>query len=504
MSPFVRKVKTSSGATAVQIVEKIRGQRKILEHIGSAHTEGELAALIAVARGKITAGQQPLELGLEPEAQVRSGGDAMVRRHSSELLWQTLTSTFDALGFDAVADETFKALVCARLVEPTSKLDTPRVLDDIGVDAPHLSSIKRALARCVERDYRTVLATACWEHVTSAGGPGVAVVLYDLTTLYFEAEKEDSLRKVGMSKERRVDPQITVGLLVARDGFPLDIHVFEGNRAETKTLIPVITAFQQRHEISDMVVVADAGMLSAANLNALEDAGLSFIVASRTSKAPKELEDHFGRRGNAIDDGEVVELIRPMGQGRDRRDRRVVWHYKWQRAQRDRRTLNAQIDRAQRVADRSEPLKKQRFVKVTGQTVALDEASIERARQSAGYKGYVTNIDSSVMDGHAVVAAYHDLWKVEQSFRMAKSDLKARPIFHRTRDSIEAHLTIVFAALAIARHLQNRTGSSIKKIVRTLRRIHTVVIDVDGHELTARTPLDDDSQAILTAIAAGH
>lgn len=186
----MRKVKTSSGATAVQIVEKVRGQRKILEHIGSAHTEGELAALIAVARGKITAGQQPLELGLEPEAQVRSGGDAVVRRHSRELLWQTLTSTFDALGFNAVADETFKALVCARLIEPTSKLDTPRVLDDIGVDAPHLSSIKRALARCVERDYRTALATACWEHVTSAGGPGVALVLYDLTTLYFEAEKK--------------------------------------------------------------------------------------------------------------------------------------------------------------------------------------------------------------------------------------------------------------------------------------------------------------------------
>ena len=326
--------------------EQTPGQRRILEHIGSAHTESELAALIAVARGKIHAGQQPLDLGLEPVTQVRSGGEVVVRRHSSELLWQTLTSTFDALGFHAVADETFKTLVCARLVEPTSKLDTPRVLDDIGVDAPHLSSIKRALARCVERDYRTVLATACWDHVTAAGGPGAALVLYDLTTLYFEAEKEDGLRKVGMSKERRVDPQITVGLLVARDGFPLDIHVFEGNKAETKTLIPVINAFQERHQVSDMVVVADAGMLSAANLNALEDAGLSFIVASRTSKAPRELEDHFGRRGNPIADGEVVELTRPMGQGRDRRDRRVVWHYKWQRAQRDRRTLNAQIDRA--------------------------------------------------------------------------------------------------------------------------------------------------------------
>ena len=128
-------------------------------------------------------------------------------------------------------------------------------------------------------------------------------------------------------------------------------------------------------------------MLSAANLNALEDAGLSFIVGSRTSKAPKELEDQFGRRGNAIADDGVVELIRPMGQGRDRRDRRVVWHYKWERAKRDRRTLNAQIDRTQRVADRAEPLKKQRFVKITDQKVILDEVSIQRARESAGYKG---------------------------------------------------------------------------------------------------------------------
>lgn len=119
---------------------------------------------------------------------MRAGGDAVVRRHSSELLWTTLSRVYDLLGFDLVSEQTFKTLVCARLVEPTSKLDTPRALEDIGVDAPHLSSIKRALARCVERDYRTDLATACWQHVTAAGGPGAALVLYDLTTLYLEAE----------------------------------------------------------------------------------------------------------------------------------------------------------------------------------------------------------------------------------------------------------------------------------------------------------------------------
>lgn len=433
-----------------------------------------------------------------------AAASALVQRSSSRILFQALEGTYRRLGFEDIDDPVFADLVVARLVEPTSKLDSIRVLQQLGREPVHVNTLYNCLRRVVDRDYRTLLATACWKQVTGAGGPGVALVLYDLTTLYFEAEKEDGLRKVGMSKERRVDPQITVGLLVARDGFPPDVHVFEGNKAETKTLIPVITAFQQRHDIADMAVVADAGMLSAANLNALEDAGLSFIVGSRTSKAPKELEDHFGRRGNAIDDGEVVELTRPMGQGRDRRERRVVWHYKWERAQRDRRTLNAQIDRAQRVADRSEPLKKQRFVKVTGQTVALDEALIERARQAAGYKGYVTNIAPAVMDGHAVVAAYHDLWKVEQSFRMAKSDLKARPVFHRTRDSIEAHLTVVLAALAVARHLQHQTGATIKKIVQTLQPLRTVVVTIGDQELTAEPTIDDTARDLIHAINAGH
>ncbi|WP_443669987.1 IS1634 family transposase [Gordonia alkaliphila] len=502
MPPYVRKVKTASGATAVQIAQTVHGRRKILEHLGSAHSEDELAALIATAKTKINSGQEEIGLGF---AQPAAGGtDAIIAAHRSELLWNTLTDAYARLGFDQVGDDTFRTLVAARLVEPTSKLDTIGVVAELGVTAPHLSSIKRALARCAERDYRSQIAAACWAHVTADGGPGVAVVLYDLTTLYFEAEYEDRLRKVGMSKERRVDPQITVGLLVARDGFPLDVHVFEGNKAETTTLIPVVTGFQTRHSIKNMIVVADAGMLSAANLNALEDAGLEFIVASRTSKAPKELEEHFGVKGTHVPDDGVVELTRQMGQGPHQRNRRVVWHYSFERYRRDNRTLNAQVARAQRVADKSESLKKQRFVTVSGKQVGVDEDLVARARDAAGFKGYVTNIDPATMDGHTIVAAYRDLWRVEQSFRMAKSDLAARPIFHRRRDSIEAHLTIVFAALAIARDLQNATGYSIKKIIQHLRRIHTVVVDVNGHQITARTPLDADATAILDALKSRH
>ena len=154
----------------------------------------------------------------------------------------------------------------------------------------------RCLKRVISRDYRSVIAQACYRRATRDGG--LALVLYDLSTLYFETPREDGLRKVGMSKERRVDPQVCLGLLTDAGGFPLAVHLFEGNKAETKTLIPVLTAFAQQHPgTTDLVVVADAGMLSAANLLALEQAGFRFIVGAKTSKAPYDLTAHFERYG---------------------------------------------------------------------------------------------------------------------------------------------------------------------------------------------------------------
>jgi len=143
------------------------------------------------------------------------------------------------------------------------------------------------------------------------------------------------------------------------------------------------------------------------------------------------------------------------------------------------------------------PLRKTRFLKVSGARKELDQATIDRARQLAGIKGYVTNIPPEIMPGSAIIGAYHDLWKVEQSFRMTKSDLKARPVFHRQRDAIEAHLTVVFAALAITRHLTSATGVSLKKFVRALRPLRSVTINIDGHLITAEPRIDADARAIL-------
>ena len=149
----------------------------------------------------------------------------------------------------------------------------------------HRNTLYASLGRCVERGYRQAISGALFEHVTASGG--LALCLYDVTTLYFEAEREDDLRRVGYSKERRVDPQVIVGLLVDRAGFPLQVGCWEGNKAETTTIIPVVEAFQAAHGIEDLVIVADAGMLSAANLTALDDARLRFIARGPTGPRPR-------------------------------------------------------------------------------------------------------------------------------------------------------------------------------------------------------------------------
>src|SRR5699024_8953237 len=469
MSPFLRQVTTGSGATAVQIVSKIRGQRKILEHVGSAHSEHELAALINVGQQRIAAmvgTQEQLELGLEdPEIAVPMTAQKRATGSASRLLVDTIRACYQQLGFSAqVEDDAFFLMVLARLVEPTSKRDSLRVLAELGVDTVHHNTFLNALKRAEQRDYRSKIGQACFDY--SLHTTGMSLLLYDVTTLYFEAEHEDEYRKVGYSKERRVDPQIVVGLLVDRNGFPLEIHSFEGNTAETHTILPVLEAFQQRHQVADMVAVADSGMLSDKNLQAIDEAGLRFIVGSKQTKAPRDLAKHFHHHSNqTTQDGTTVDTVTTRGRNRpdpnriedpqepvwdptsDARHWRAVWQYRAKRARRDATTLAAQRERAMKVVAGQQAVKSARFVKTQGTTRVFDQTTFDRASVIAGWKGYITNLNAQVMGAAEVVASYHQLWHVEQSFRMSKTDLRARPMFHRTRQAIEAHLTVVFTAL---------------------------------------------------------
>jgi Transposase DDE domain len=427
VSRFVRKVRTASGAVAVQVVTR-QGRRVLgIEHVGSAHTDEDLALLVAAARQRLEAGQEALDLGelaarparmddvadwtlpigqpspggspRTARARTSAGSAGRVLATSSLLLWRVLTDAYSRLGFDVLADEAFRAMVLARIVEPTSKADSLRVLAEIGAPVPALRTVFRSLDRCRASDYRSQLAKACTAR--SAGTGGMAgLIMYDCTTLHFETGEEDGAagrpagpRKVGMSKEHRVDPQVQVGLLVDPSGFPLEIHLFDGNTAETTTLLPVLRSFQERHGVAGMVVVADAGMLPAGNLNAIEDAGFSFIVGSRITKAPYDLADHFTRHGDYLTDGQILESARLMGTGKHERTRRIVYQWTFARSKRDNKTINAQIARAGKVAAGKAPLARTRFLKVTGAAKELDQKTIDRARQLAGLKGYVTNLE---------------------------------------------------------------------------------------------------------------
>src|SRR5580692_1473625 len=336
---WIRRVRTASGSTAVQIAESVAGRRRIVRHVGSARDEAELGLLMEEARCLLEDDRQGvLDLGITPHArQVKMvaapgqpalfGGEpapgprpvvprARTLKTASGLLYDVLAGVYADLGFDALGDEVFRDLVIARVVEPTSLLDVDRVLAEMGRVSASLSTRKRTLRRCFDGNYRDRLAELCFTRVLACGD--VSLVLYDVTTLYFEAEHEDGLRKVGYSKERRVDPQIVVGLLVDRQGFPLEIGCFEGDKAEKLTILPVIRQFQDRHGLEGVVVVADAGMLSAANLDDLDDAGLGFIVGSRVTKAPVDLESHFRWHGDAFSDGQVIDTVTPKtGKNRD-------------------------------------------------------------------------------------------------------------------------------------------------------------------------------------------
>jgi len=352
----------------------------------------------------------------------------------------------------------------------------------------------------------------CFAHALASGD--VSLILYDVTTLYFEAEHEDALRKAGYSKERRAGPQIVAGLLAGRHGFPLEIGCFEGNQAEKLTILPVIRQFQARHGIEGMVVVADAGMLSAANLADLDEAGLGFIVGSRVTKAPIDLESHFRWHGDAFSDGQVIDTVTPKtGKNKDndpalraepawdREDHpkswRAVWAFSAKRFARDNRTLTAQENRARDVISGAKSARTPRFVKNAGGTPALDEKALARARKLAGLKGYVTNLPVSVIPPAEVISCYHDLWHVEQSFRMSKTDLAARPMFVRKRDAIEAHLTVVFTALAVARAAQDRTGLSIRNVIRQLRPLRSATIAINGAVQTFPPAIGPEQQKIL-------
>jgi len=483
---YIRKVKTASGAIAVQIAYSAYGKVIKIEHVGSAHNETELAMLLEIAQ-KLKTKQLSL---LDPAA---AELDIVIERSVSSVLLETLANHYEMLGFNEIDDPVFADLVIARLVEPTSKVDSIRVLAELGATGLNNTAIHRCLRRVISKDYRDKLAKLCFARASRFGD--LTLVLYDVTTLYFEVQQEDDYRRPGLSKERRLEPQIVVGLLVDRNGFPLELHSFEGDKAETKTILPVMEAFRKRHGISNLTVVADAGMLSQTNLAELSRAGYGYIVGSRLHKIPYDISQY--QKKDNLRDGQIF-TVKAKVEGQ-----KVIYQYREKRAALDRRNIAKQIAKAENIVKGKAPVKRSKFVKLsaTSSSRSLNTELIDKALSLVGIKGYVTNLN---IPAKQVIAAYHELWHVEQSFRMSKSDLKARPIFHHKQEAIEAHLTVVMAALALQRNIEAVSGVSLKQLVKVLRPIHSGIVSIEGKEHKAKPRITLEAQELLNRLNSAH
>ena len=345
--------------------------------------------LKAAARQRLAAGQGELDLGLDAAA---PGGPLPITASRMGCLVDALQHAYRVLGFDQASggDEVFGQLVLARIIEPVSKADSARVLEEAGVAPASYPTVNRRLRAYAKDSWRPRISAACAAHARL--GPA-SLVLYDVSTLYFETDEGDGFREPGFSKERRLEPQITIGLLTGQDGFPLMVSAFEGNRAETKTMLPVMESFMAAHGLPDVTVVADARTGSEANQKAIEAAGLSFILGMKIPHVPYAVaqwrREHPGRD---IPDRHVFTQPWPTGPNGGRRDQVIYYQYRADRARRTLRGIDEQVGKAEQAVAGNAPVKRNRFIQLSGGTRSVNGELEEKARALAGIKGYITNL----------------------------------------------------------------------------------------------------------------
>lgn len=477
-------------STYVQIVYKDGRRISKIVHIGTAHNQMELDLLLEKAEQiQINPNQQSLFPILSQKSNLSLESTA------SKLLYDLILKTYNGLGFEQLRDEIFQHLVIARIVEPVSKLDSIRVLEELGIRNISKDQIHRSLIRIKKNDYRKSIAKLCTQHRKINNH---SILLYDVTTLYFETPFEDGKRVPGLSKERRLEPQIVIGLLVDQMGFPLSLQMFAGNTAETKTIIPVLKEFIQEYRIRNLTVVADSAMLNQGNIRDITENGFNYIIGSRQHKMPFAIEEYLKTHKNPVN-LDITE----SSLNKDEFKQRAIYQYSLKRAKLDLKNIEKQVEKAKKLITGARSLKKNKFVKLTFGAKKLNLKSIEKAKTLAGFKGYITNLNSPAQE---IIDRYHDLWHVEASFRMSKSDLKARPIFHHKEESIEAHLTIVMAGMAVAKTMEEKSTMAIKKIVKLIKPLRTGILinKISNSKLEIAPQIAENYTELINNLSRGY
>lgn len=498
----IRKVHTGSGATAVQVVRYVKRKCVVIRHIGSASTDDELTVLWQEA--EVVREQLCAQPSLFAEIQQKN------ILHAEHLTLESVTHKF-ALNFLRGCSQTcglgflnflYQDLALMRIIEPASKLRTLELMERYF----GLSYGRRSLCRLLPKliDHKDDIEKASYQTASCQFERAFAFLLYDVTTLYFEShEPDDDLKARGFSKDdKSKQPQVVVGLLVTLQGFPLRHEVYKGNTFEGHTMLEVVRRFQERHKDIKPIIVADAAMLSQENMMLLEDEGYQYIVGARlanTSNAFIEtLTSTLSRK-----DGDIVRLPyvnHPYS---------VICAYSEKRAKKDRREFEKQIARARELIARKEQGKRARFIKKSEKhkdSLELNEELKTKTEKLLGIKGYITNIPLETLSNSQVISCYQELWHVEQAFRMSKTDLKTRPIFHYTHDAIKAHVLLCFMALMVGKFLEIKTGLSLRHIRDILWNVHEAHIKdtLSGKQIILQSNLDNFHKSTLSKVVLSH
>jgi transposase len=471
---YVRRKKNASGSTSVQVVQKVSGRVKILKTIGSSMIASEIAELYQLAHEQIVVLQHAAELPFHQNLEQQYVSDfknsiQQLRLVGPELL---LGKIFDEVGFNAITDELFRHLVITRLVYPVSKLKTVDYLAKYKGIQLSVYSIYRYLDKLQKHQIEQVKSISL-KHTLQLLGNQMSVVFYDVTTLYFESKEQDDFKRMGFSKDgKHQQPQIVLGLLVSQGGYPLDYDVFEGDKYEGDTLIPIIEHFVAKHKPQQLIVVADAGLLSQKNMTLLTEKQYQYILGARIKNENMAITNQV--LALQLQDGQSAIIAREDGT-------RLIVSYKKARAINDYKNRQRGLEKLEKKVESGKLTKQHinskgynKYLKIDGEaSISIDKEKFEDDQKWDGLKGYRTNTNLSKEE---VIEQYHQLWQIEKAFRISKHDLQVRPIYHHLKRRIEAHICIAFAACKIYKELERqlkekKTGLSPEQAIEILKTI---------------------------------
>lgn len=501
---FIRKKKNNSGSISIQIISKSGGKYKVVKTIGCAETEQEVQKLSYLGRQEIERLIMQPKLFISEQDTLIDNifstlDNSSIRVIGPEIVFGKL---FDKIGFNHIKEDLFRHLVISRLAFPLSKLKTIDYLYRYQGVSLNISAIYRFLDKLNNR-LKNHVEQITYEHTKQILGDNISVVFYDMTTLYFEASDEDDLRKTGFSKDgKHSNPQIFLGLLVGLGGYAIGYDIFEGNIYEGHTLIPFIEAISKKFNLEKPIVIADSGLLSKDNIEALEQENYQYILGAKIKNETATIKEKILK--TKFKDGQIKSITKDDVN-------RVIISYSDKRARKDAHNRERGIKRLEKRIKSGKLTKSSinnrgynKYLKLEGEVlIEIDYDKYNKDNEWDGLKGYITNSDLS---DRQIIENYSNLWHIEKAFRMSKTDLRIRPIYHRLKHRIEAHICISFTAYTLYKELERilykeKSSLSLKRAAELTHNMYQITYTLPESKQTKTKLLKmDNEQAELYQI----